>query len=84
MRVEKIVKHLEKILFVISLGFYAWGIIDDRVMHWTMIGGLSAFLMLIASTRKNKGQPIMDINMMLMIAAVVVLVGTRILDSIRG
>ncbi len=77
-------KHLEKILFVVSLAFYAWGIVDDRFMHWGMIGGVSAFLLLIASTRKRKGQPLIDSGMILMIAVVVVMVCLRILDYIRG
>lgn len=77
-------KHLEKSLFVICLAFYAWGFIDDRFRYWAMIGGYSAFIALIVAGRKRKGEPLVDVGVLLMIACVVVLFGVQIADYLRG
>ncbi|HYX35276.1 MAG TPA: hypothetical protein VE954_19440 [Oligoflexus sp.] len=77
-------KHLEKILFVISLAFYASEFFDDRFQHWGFIGGYSTLIALILTGRKRKGLPLFDLSVQVMVACVIFLLGMRILDYIRG
>lgn len=82
--VEFTKKHLDKILFVISFAFYASEYIDERFRHWGFIGGYSTFIALVLTERKRKGLPLFDLGMQLMVACVILMLGMRILDYIRG
>jgi hypothetical protein len=77
------VKHLDKILFVMCLAFYTWGIIDGRAKLWGMIGGNSTFILYILVLRKRKGQRLVDLSVMVLIVCVVLLLGLQMLDCIR-
>lgn len=77
-------KYLDKMLFIMCLAFYAWGMIDGRAKLWGMIGGNSTFILYILVLRKRKGQPLVDFSVMVLIACVVILLGLQILDYIRA